>query len=845
MNNLFSTKKYSKVLNEFNTLSIKEKQIVLTDERIKKRLYKIADINLLFSILIDLPYNFRDIFLNSNLCKKYNTDSEKELISFLKLQNYEDFDYKKITTLNYNKTKQIIPILFRKLSKEKLKNIILEDYSKFINNCAFTEYSKKSIELTLENNIINKVDDNILIIELKRRKTKERKTYIKQEEFISFDTNKKNILLINANIDNIKENIIENIIDSFIQKNLKDSKDILMDRFENLLEDTSYINLIEMQTIIFTIEDDKAEKLIEMFFKKVWNFENIERKYIKSMIFNFKKLNEKTDELYKLTKLSDFSIINYLNTSNIDKNIGKMLSNSITIEQYQKVNIKKLNNINKLLNKLYNNSLTISDDKDIIILSYKLYFIFGYENSIELISGKFGHISFNELYKMIDKCVVKNTNFEMTNKNYEPVLNQDFLNFIIGNKKDSSTTIKKIISGELEIVKKEFSNLYNNFSRFQNTIGNKIHLNKLLPLLNENPFILLPTEYKLTKDIIDNIIKSDEVCNTEDDEDIYKKNKDHIIEACTFYHNYLEKRIKSSIPRVIGNTKDNYSYEVIRLDDPIIMTLGYQTKCCFRLHGMSKEFLKYCSESEFARVIIIKNELGEICSMIPIIRNGNVIVGNSIESNNKKGLDQKIYFALKEAYNNIIKVSSEYEKNPIIACLVTNLHDNCYSTRQVKMKIYPIRRDTFYTNFGHKTYIVSIKDNKNEDDFRFYTPDTIYFDERPKILVYHYSTDTNEKLEVEKRVKSILYRLNKRSDEYMKWSHYIICSEDWVIKVDYDGISGEYIDKDPRAKEEFNAVKNYLEQKLVNKQLYEVFIDENELTDNCLSKDKTKKLIYK
>ena len=102
-------------------------------------------------------------------------------------------------------------------------------------------------------------------------------------------------------------------------------------------------------------------------------------------------------------------------------------------------------------------------------------------------------------------------------------------------------------------------------------------------------------------------------------------------EACNFYHNYLEKRIVSSIPRVLGTTQNNYHYEVLKLDDPIIMTLGYQTGCCFRLNGMSKEFLKYCSESLYARVIVIRNEKREICAMIPIIRNGNVISGNSIE----------------------------------------------------------------------------------------------------------------------------------------------------------------------------------------------------------------------
>lgn len=92
-----------------------------------------------------------------------------------------------------------------------------------------------------------------------------------------------------------------------------------------------------------------------------------------------------------------------------------------------------------------------------------------------------------------------------------------------------------------------------------------------------------------------------------------------------------------------------------------------------------------------------------------------------------------------------------------------------------------------------------------------------------------------EKTEVEKRIKSIKYRLNQTNEEYMYFAHYIICSEDWFLKVDYDDISGQCIEKDPRAIEEFNAVKNYLEQKFANKRFYEVDLDQSNLTDNLNS----------
>lgn len=839
---LFSTKNYNKILAEFNKLSLHEKEYILSNSKVKQRIYKIADINLLVNILIDLPYEFRVNFLRPITYEKYNHEYEKSILEFLKLSNYEEFEYKQLSVYENIKDKQALTLMFRRFSVNKLKSIILANYCQFINDYAFTEYCKKVQDLNLESDVINNVSDNILFSELKRRKSKQKITNIEINEFIKLSAEKQNGILLNCRLDLLENEIIK----AHQDRNSISSTQELIYRFESALQNFNYAKLIELQTIIYNIDEENAIMLMQMFFKNVLKFENdVEQKYLKSMIFQFKKLNDKTHEIFDIAKKKPFTIINFLNTGSINDDLDKILDKQITIEQYQKINIKKINRINKLLNKLYSNSDSISQDNWIVINSHKLYLIFGYENSIELLSGKFGNIDYKTLAQLLNKCNVKNVIFKSINNLYEPVLNQDFIQFFIGEKKDNNTTIKRMLRGELDIIKDEFSNLYNNFERFQHAIGNKIHLNKLLPLLQENPFMLLPNEYKLTKDLIDNIIKSYGYTDVFGEQTENNDNsKEYVMEACNFYHNYLEKRIISSIPRVKGNTEDKYSYEVLKLDDPVIMTLGYQTGCCFRLNGLSKEFLRYCSESIYARVIVIKNETGEICSMIPIIRNGNVIVGNSIETNSK-GDSEKVYNTLKKAYDEILKISNEYEENPIIACLVSNLHSNCYSKKNVSQKIFPIRNDSFYTNYDSETYIVSIKKDKEEKDFELYVPNAIYFDERPEILVYHWGMNNiTEKIEVEKRIKSIQYKLNQSNEEYMYFAHYIICSEDWFLKVDYDGISGQYIEKDPRAIEEFNAIKNYLEQKFANKRIYEVNIDETNLTGN-LNSIAPKKLVLK
>lgn len=849
MDVLFSTKNLNKITSAFNSLSPREKQIVLSEEKVKTRLYKIADANLLVAILIDLPYEVRNNFLKSIDKDKFSED-EKVLIDFLCLPNYEDFDYHKLSAINELRDKQVLTLIFRKLQSEKLRNIILENYNQFINIYAFLEYSKKSQELNLELALLDIIEENTLIIELQRRKKRNQITNIDIKDFINISFSKQNKIISNSK--NVK--LIEDVINAYQEKYANLNQNDLVELFKSGISDYSYIRLTEMQVIASLLDDEQALELMKEFFKNILKFENnVEEKYLRSLLYNFRQLSNKTEELYQIskpkpdepnqeTKPKFFLVINYLNTGVIDSEVDKTFNNIITVEQFQKINLKKVNKINKTITNLFQKSEGFSE-KSAVALSYKLYMIFGYENTIDLLNSKFGPIDHITLSKLLSSCNVQKVEFEKSGNAYEPIINKEFINFLIGDKKDNNTTLKRMLRGEIDIIKDEFANFYNNFRRFQIAIGDKIHLNKLLPLLEENPFMLLPDEYKLTKDIINNVIKSYKHSDVLPDNQTLKVDeKKCILTACEFYHQNLESRVTSSIPRVYGKTENNYSYEVLKLDDPIIMTLGYQTGCCFRLDGGSSEFLEYCSKSPYARVIVVKNENNEICGMIPIIRNGNVINGNSIEKNSK-GEPFKIYQALKCAYNDILEFSSSYEKEPIVACLVTNLHSNCFSTRRIKKNIYPISPVKFYTNYEGSTYIVSSKDGITESDFQLYTPDSLYYDARPDILVYHWNmNDDKLKKAADTRVKSILYKLEENTENTFI-TRYIACSEDWFIKFDGFGIKGKCLDKDPRAIEEYNAVMTYLEKRINVENIYSTNWDDTDLSGEGVSAIIPKKLI--
>ena len=792
----------NKFLTEFNNIPLKDKLIILSNDKVKKKVISFCDTPFLVSLLIDLPADFRISFLKTVNIENFKKKYDSTIIDFLMLENYNDFDHSKLESFKELKDKQALATMLKRLSSNILKEIIIANYSRTVTNYTFLELSRKEPDFELEASLINNVDNGILFLEMKKRKLKDKNTSLSIEEFIKLDGDKQKGILLNGDLRKLEDEIIL----AFEERNKHLTADELSEYFKKSLVGFNYMRLVELQTIISVIDDEHATKLMKLFFKEILHFDcEVDQRYLRSMIYIFRKQSEKTAELYTLSKTNQYTIINYLNTGIIDEKIKDTLSQYISYDQYQKINNKKLNKIIKLFDSKFPGN---SD----IILCYKMYFILGYDNTIELLNNKFGKIdNVKILQDLFSECNVINVPFKSVNNSYEPNTNEDIVQFLVGDKKDDNITIKRILRGEIDTLIDGFSTLYNNVEEFQSKIGKRLHLNKVLTLLKENPYQLLPTEYKFTKDIVNDIINSYEstetISNLSEKERIENRKK-YVKEACDFYHTYLENRTLSAIPRVFGKTEDDYSYEVLRLNDPTILTLGYKTGCCFRLNGQSKEFLQYCSESPYGRVIVIRNQFNEICAMIPIIRNGNVIAGNSIESNSK-GNNNKIYDALKAAYDEIIQVTIENEEDPVIACTVTNLHNNCSSTMAFGKDIFPIRDHEFYTNYTKKPFIVSKQREKTHRDFRSYHPRTLYYDDRPPILISSFwSNNLTLKEEISNRIRSVNYKLGYPSSA--EWfSTYVACSDDWYLKISIDEY-GEYLTTDPRAKEEYYMVKTYV-----------------------------------
>lgn len=79
---LFSTKNKDKILSNFNKLSLSDKQLFLSIDKVKMRLSKIADIDLLTNMLIYLPYEFRHDFLRILIQLIFPNNMKKQFLNF-------------------------------------------------------------------------------------------------------------------------------------------------------------------------------------------------------------------------------------------------------------------------------------------------------------------------------------------------------------------------------------------------------------------------------------------------------------------------------------------------------------------------------------------------------------------------------------------------------------------------------------------------------------------------------------------------------------------------------------------------------------------------------------------
>ncbi len=95
-------------------------------------------------------------------------------------------------------------------------------------------------------------------------------------------------------------------------------------------------------------------------------------------------------------------------------------------------------------------------------------------------------------------------------------------------------------------------------------------------------------------------------------------------------YNYGKLRTFSSIPRV-HTQNGEYTYEILRLDDPLAIAIGTLTDCCQELGNAAETSMAHSMVDKNGRVFVIKDEAGNIVAQSWVWRNRNVLCFDNIE----------------------------------------------------------------------------------------------------------------------------------------------------------------------------------------------------------------------
>ena len=530
--------------------------------------------------------------------------------------------------------------------------------------------------------------------------------------------------------------------------------------------------------------------------------------YFVDEFYNHLKRCKKNEVFKKIIGKDIYSLIDYVKNNN---NHVDNLKEIISPIDYYNIPFRYINKIVDLLKHLelvsnkcvlntvvedvpiYKlNSCVNSDESQYYYIACKMYLSIGLDNSIDLLSYKYGNIDYKNIYymfKRIDTLNNKDTSFR---------------DFLFCNKKDSDNLVRRMLAGDYKEIFLNFDYLYNNFSYFKNKLGSKMNRTKLIDLLNERFLsnnIIYP---EITSDISNDMINS--YYHKYEYSDVSEK---YILNSnYDIYNKYLKNKVESSIPSITIN-KDGYTCETVRASDPRNLILGYRSGNCFRINGEASTLFYSFLKSKHMKILNISNNEYKDFAMMLIMRNGNVLISQGIEISKWINVNQKeIYEICKTAMKELMDYMNSSGDNIIVTIIgASNNNVTNYNSNILPFIVNPILKNdsSFYTGIDNYQCLLDLANNKSINDIKLYEPSKMYKDntdilertklDRPGTINYN---------SVEKRLISLRFLRFKQGDSniYNNLIHnneiYTICSNNWYITLFDNGEVDSFIAIDDR-----------------------------------------------
>lgn len=449
-------------------------------------------------------------------------------------------------------------------------------------------------------------------------------------------------------------------------------------------------------------------------------------------------------------------------------------------------------------------------ESDIIAIITNMSFLLGTDNVNNIIR----HLP--QDYIKVDRLFRAFLNIDFSNiqiKDGQVMFNNDFIKFFMGNNLEEPNSLLNLIyEGKTKLADK-LETLYAYWDLLEMRYKLqplKTRLAFLEESLNTNMVILNPDEYRLEGNIINSYY---------DNKQFQNLNNIKLVEQIREEYKKIRHNYQKTIPYISGEY-DGYYYETIKANDPNLFVMGSISNCCFKIGGDADSFVRYCAEDLNGRVLAVKNKNGNIVAMAPMVRNGNLILCNSIEGSNvnNKYFMTKMFEILEIVGNNMIEISNNTEsvEDSIHALLIGSYKNEISNIGKYKRVVYGEIADkcinpldsTIYVNMGGfdwDNYIISSIPNLNYNKLRSFNPSTIYDDPREEVVELEREY-INEN--VKKIVTSIYF------EKYGKVPNFdnigkVIFNEDWLIVIDKKyKITSCIVSLDPRAHEEYQDYLN-------------------------------------
>jgi len=568
-----------------------------------------------FELQISYNKEFMDYFLDKYI-DKINEFKPRELLTFI--EYIEDIDtYKKFVSSNYDKlnmafnnideydlkkyldeidkTKQEILIsnFFENIiKKQDIKEIIyninpyiiIELYNKnkkIFNSLTLNDWVKLCSKTRTFNDDFKNILDNFEIVNIEKLFDTQFYTFYYYKEDVSalkyIETKYRNNIINRGVLEEIDETT--SIFSEKYLKNLSEFKVMLQNniiskndkRYKQHL--SNFIMFLKNQNIINNIENNNFKEIEKMFYRIVKG---------KSITI-----------LYELSSIEEITIFNRL--GQIDFKVE-----DFTVEQLENYNVKQHK---QLCKKFEKNNWYFKSYKQLIL---KLMLMVGFNNTRAL-------LEINDTLPVLEHLVgnvdVKNVKLD---EQHNPILNMKLMNLLFSDKDYSK--MKEILSNKDNDLYKYFPRMFNEWKVI--VMNNKDKSLKMIIDFLKSDEISLPPKYYRLEGLFKFI-----GCNNRN------------VDETLLLHDQMLTRVSSTIPRITG-TKDEYSYEILRLDDMEALTVGNKTDCCFTVLGNGYSCLKHSLTSSNGRILVVKKG-NEILAHSWIWRNGNLLCLDNIEISKK------------------------------------------------------------------------------------------------------------------------------------------------------------------------------------------------------------------